>query len=483
MLLHYVKRGAFQTLLYTASSFIVRFVGFVCMPWFVSRVSLHDFGLWDYYQLYFQLGIIALSSCSALSMTRFYCTYADEPEKQKQTIGNATLLLLTITVISVVFFFYSDQTQFNLYAKITTLSICFFSLFSLFLAYLRVREKVWVYFAVFAAQGIGAILLTMFGVHNGYAIDAYFYANCFSYILFLPGFLYLAFRYFSFSTTLMKEQIYYGVPLVLHTLMYHSFFSVDRFIIKQTAGYELLGLYSLLWRFGTLFQFFAISLFDAWPIIMLSAQKEKKSDYLLMQLTTYCGIALLTGCLALVVFTRCLLGYAFAYKYQCLIQYLPLYFLPMALLECARMFQGASVLSGKTRTIPLLSFIALAVQIGTIYALQSYELWGVFAGNIIAFSLYALLSGLYSSRLYHTSIIDAARIIKLLLLFLIYICALQYICCRIHWLYCVLLLISWPVALWLLNIIGAAEKNWFTKVAFDILRWCSPKSSIKGEIK
>ena len=55
---------------------------------------------------------------------------------------------------------------------------------------------------------------------------------------------------------------------------------------RNYAGYEILGTYSLLWRFSSIFQFFAIAMLDVWPLILFNAQKEKNFEPLVAKLTT-----------------------------------------------------------------------------------------------------------------------------------------------------------------------------------------------------
>src|SRR5579859_737549 len=103
MLAAYLKRGMNNTITYACASVITRGISFLFLPYFLSHLSLTEFGIWDFWQTFFSLGSLLLSSCAATAMTRFYLLYKDDAAKQAQSVGNMILLCLVGVIVFVLF--------------------------------------------------------------------------------------------------------------------------------------------------------------------------------------------------------------------------------------------------------------------------------------------------------------------------------------------------------------------------------------------
>ena len=464
MLLNYIKRGAYNTLTYTASSVFTRIISFFFLPYFLSKLSLNDFGIWDFYQMFFSIGTLVISSSAATGLTRFYLLYKDDREKQRQAIGNALgltficSLIFPIIAFTLLSFIYSSPLSSN-YLAISILNISFFSLFSLILAYLRVKEYLWSYFFIYSGQNLLAILLTVLAIQYGFGINGFFYANGFSFIIFFPFFLSLLFKHWTFSLSLFKEQLKYSIPLLLYSILYGFFFIIDRLVLKNYGGYETLGTYGLLWRFGNIFQFFSIALTNSAYIIFCNAQKEKNSNHLISKLITYFCLALTTVSLITLIGSRFVIGFFLPEQYLYLIYYLPLFFLPLICLEIARLMQIGIQLSNYTVFSPILTIIALGTQCISLFCLQSFGLWGIFIGNAFSFTAFGLANYRASSILYSQKIINFPKIIKIFCLFILYLSFLHLLfLLNASWYWSILFFTLWPVLLWLV-ILDGNEKN------------------------
>ncbi len=473
--MHYVKRGASNALCYGTSSIITRIVSFLFLPYFLSKLTLEEFGVWDFYQTFFSLGTLILSSCAATAMMRYYLFYQNEPAKQQQSIGNALLLTLITTALFLFILlsisYIAPHIVNNEYLYITIANICSFSLFSLVLAYLRMREQLWLYCTVFCSQNLLAVALTVLGVHYGFGIKAFFYANCISFLLFIPWFIYLLTRYCAFSVPILKEQMYYSVPLLLNGILYVAFFSIDRFFIQRFWGYETLGMYSLLWRFGAIFQFFSIALMDAWPIVIFNAQKEKNGDILIAKLVTYVCLALTSGALGLIVIARYAIDYWFPYKYHTLIMYLPFFFVPITVLEVSRLLGAGFGLSRQTVYEPIIACMALVVQSLCLICFSFIGLWGILIGNTGAFLLYGFVRYRGSTNVYSHKIINIKDIIHCMFYFMASVIGLQFIFLyAVQWYWIFLVGCTWLYVVWL-SIIEDNEKEWVTKQCINSWSW------------
>lgn len=475
MLLQYIKRGAYNTLFYGASTAFVRAISFIFLPFFLSRLTITEFGVWDFYQTFFSLGTLVLSSCASTALFRFYFLYKDDVKKQQQVVGNALLipligLLFFVPLALATVLFLGICKGITDYGCITIMSVGFFSLFSMVVAYVRVLERVWWYMFFFCTQSLLASFLTLLGVHNGYGIEIFFYANSVSFLIFVPCYFYLLKNHLSFSLPLLKEQLRYSVPLLFYSLLYTGFFTIDRLLLKGYSGYDALGIYSLLWRFGGIFQFLAIALGDAWPIVLFNAHKEENGDYLISKLMVYFCVTITSFCLLAIVVARCAIGMFFPVKYYVLIDYLPAFFLPIIFLEIARIFQAGFGLSTNTVATPVLAATALCVQVVLIIALRDFGLWGLFCANAIAFLIYAMMSYHVSRKVYAGNIINVQKIGVLMSSFTCFILVYQWLFyCAVPWTYLCAVFCCWPVVLWLNGTVAQEEKLWLYANVYKVI--------------
>ncbi len=462
MIINYIKRGTYNSFFFALSSTLVRAINFLFLPYLLSQLTLEEFGIWDFYQLIFSYSTLLLSSVAATGMIRFYLLYQDDEIKKKQSIGNGLLTALCgafLFPFAALFLYKFHFFSFDLAQLLfISLSISFFTLFSLVLAYIRMQEKVVSYLVFFCGQNIIATILTLIGISLGYRIKALWYGNAFSFFIFLPVFAKLFWNYRFYSYSIFKEQLNYSLPLVIYSFMYASFFSVDRLYLQKVHGYEMLGVYALLWRFGALFQFVAIALIDAWPLLIYNAQKEQNERILIAQLMRYFILALVTIGIFTVLGSFVGIMLFFPHKYHFLLKYLPGFFIPLIFLEIARVFQAGFTLSTKTAYIPVLGIGALATQISLLILTGSFNMWGIFLANSACFFLYGSCSFYLSNREYQTSF-SFRWFIKLIVLLFFHLTLIE--CCiftHVHYLFYFLVVLIWPISLFMSHIIAPHEQ-------------------------
>src|SRR5262245_31221972 len=143
MFASYVKRGAYNSLFYAGSSAFVRGINICILPYFLSKLSIIEFGIWDFYQTWFSWFTLLLSSATSTAMIRFYLLYKHDPEKQHQSIANALWLTLYIMIfflacmsIAIV----SGTIGHNSYTSFTIINAAIFALCSMIFAYCRMKE-------------------------------------------------------------------------------------------------------------------------------------------------------------------------------------------------------------------------------------------------------------------------------------------------------------------------------------------------------
>jgi glycosyltransferase involved in cell wall biosynthesis len=484
MLGKYIKKASYNTLIFSTSSIISRFFSFLFLPYFLSKLTLEEFGVWEFYQSFFSIGSLILTSSTASGLTRYYLLYKDNLENQLKIIGNAfittTLIALAFPIASLFILWKWFPTLYNSeYSIISVCSISFFSLFSIILVYLRVKESLLFYLAIFCTQNFIALFITVLGVQNNLGIRIFFYANLISYILFLPLFIYLLYKNFTFSPKLFNEQLYYTLPLIAYSLIYIFFFNIDRWMITYCNGYELLGKYALLWRFGTIFQFFAIAMFDAWPIVLFNAQKEKNCNILIARLIILYTSILSTGCLFSVIISRAAIDCFFPNKLQHLGIYLPFFFLSILFMEIAKIFQSGLGLATKTTILPILTLCMAGIQITLLIYFQILGLWGIFLTNIITFMLFSFASYIASSKIYSSAIFDNKKLVTTFFLLSCFIATIQilfFLPYSVLW--GIMICCFWPFFLWKYVMDRGERKLLITKIKSSIDNYFKEKKPI-----
>jgi len=483
MLARYVKRGAYITFFYTVSSVIVRALNFILLPYFLSRLTLTEFGIWDFYQLFFSTGALLVTSCASTSLFRFYVLYKDDRAKQLQSIGNSFLFVLCSVVMMLVcgyFLLINTYTGhfFSEYASITLVSVSCFALYTMILSLLRVQEKLILYGIVFCGQNFLALAGTLVGVHYNLGIKSFFYANLFSFLIFVPWFFMLFFRNCFLSLNIFKRQLLFSGPLLLYNLIYMSFFVVDKFFIKNFLGFESLGLYGILWRFGAVFQMIAIAMIDAWQLIIYNAQKENGANFLISRLITYYALALTSFCFYSTIGAIFAVIFLFPAHYYYLIHYLPLFFLPLFFIELARLFQTAFGLSTRTFYLPLISLTILIVQSSLLYFCIGFGIWSVFIANGVAFMVYALLCYWVSKKVYSYQLINKEKMDKIIVFVVFSLFSLHCLVSYIPQTFLSLVGFGllWPLYVWLFGIIESDEKAWIALKIYQIF------ASFRGKV-
>jgi O-antigen/teichoic acid export membrane protein len=425
----YLKRSCYNTFVYSFTSIFSKIISFFLLPFVLSRLTLAEFGLFDFYQSFFSLSALVLSSCAATSLTRFSLHFEGDDLKVKQVIGNSFLLVLLSVVAFVCFYIvlvlYLPSIRMHQYLHITIINISLFVLFFHVISYVRAKEFLAPYVILFLSQNLIATLLTVIGIYCNWGIVSFFYGTALSLIIFLPLFFYLLVRYRYFSLSLLREQIIFSVPLLIFSCIHNSFFTIDRFCISSTLGCEHLGLYGLLWRFGQIFQFFSIALVNASHIAFFSAEKEKNHILFSKMIFYYCTAVVVMN-LGVLVGSLLLLDLFFSLEYQYLKVYIPLFFVSIGFFEVARIVQIGFNLAMKNHFVPSVGFCVLLCQAIFLYMGSFVGFWGILCANFFIFFMYTVISFFLLDYAFFHGFIDKKKTGFLLLIFSSFATILQY---------------------------------------------------------
>lgn len=462
MLKQYLSRGCTNSLLFGLTSLIGKGVWLLCMPYILSQLSVVEIGLFDLYQSFFLIGSLMISSISAQPLGRFYLKHRDNPALQQQTLSTSIMIVLICTILCIGasafamlrYLAYGD----SYFVMFLLFNAALFSCFSFVTFFAQIREHLKEYVLLYCAQNFLALGIALFCLRAGCGASSLFWANGLSYLVCVPIFLNLFLERSAFIKEEVYEQLKYGIPLLAYNVVYMLLFAVDRWYLAATYGYEVLGLYAVLWYFGRIFVYATIALYDASPMLFYNAQHEKDGINIISRAIRYVTILYVSGALLVIPCAYIVLN-SFLPQYMHLISYVPLFMVPLLLVETGRFWQTGFMLSMQTKWIPLICLITLCVQSVGLYVLGDLGIGGVCGANGVAFSFFMLLNGIGSTRIYNSALFEVRQLFTLFLLYALYTLFLWYALHVYKPLFLMIaILFSWPFALWFSGVIKDDEK-------------------------
>ena len=281
------------------------------------------------------------------------------------------------------------------------------------------------YGSIFLSQTTIVSLGTWLLLYNQQGITAFFDATLYSLLPSTFIFLWLLKKYHWGNIQLLIEQIKFALPLSIHGILYTLLFSVDRIIIKNACGLEMLGHHALLIRFSGIFHIITLSVASTWPILCFQAYQEENNTTLVASIITYFSIFLLVGYFAALIASWMALRLLFPHYLE-LMHILPLFFAPLVILSLAQLFSVGCNITRRTVCLPFLTAGLLFIQYAASSLAISYGLTGMLISNSIVFALYALLTNKISNHI-AGPVIDTNKIITLGLLGIFYYTGLNLI--------------------------------------------------------
>ncbi len=473
MLKQYLERGCTNSFFFGITSVLAKGMWLICMPYIISKLSVTDLGIFDYYQSIFLIGSLMITSLSAQPLGRFYLKYRDDVDLQQRTVGTSVtivlvcaLLCLGVSALALMrYTFYGD----SYFVMFLMFNAGLYSCFSYVTFFAQIREQLKEYMLLYCAQSFLALGLALTSLRYGYGLSSLFWANGISYLLCTPALVTILSQSGPFEKQAAHEQLSYGMPLMAYNMVYMLLFAVDRWYLATTFGYEMVGLYAVLWYFGRMFVYATMALYDASPMLFYNAQHEQEGMYIMARVIRYVTLLYVTGALMVVPCAYVILS-NFLPLYAHLVWYVPLFMVPLLLVETGRFWQTGFMLATKTNLIPAISLITLMVQLALLYTFGHFGLPGVMCANGIAFGCYALMNGMGSAYVYNKALFDGYRLLVLFGLYAIYNLLFWYaLYSYLPILSMFLIGLTWPAALWFSGVMLDDEKAHILQICKKIL--------------
>lgn len=293
-----IQRLFKHSFIYAVGSAIQGVVGFLLVPIYTRNVSVADFGKLDLLNTIF----LILASLISLGLPSAYIKVIERnigKDSDKKTLASTTTcfsLFFTIFSLGILVGFAPHIASFFGFESPNILYIIFGALLSLILsnigfAFLRADEKSTYYTTTNVAKHIlllgvntylvGFLKLGIEGVFIGILI-----AHSFSLALLL--FPILKRLQAKFSSELLKKLLSFGIAVIPAGLALWIMDLADRFFINHYLGFEEVGIYSLVYKFGIALSIGLVAPFQlAWPTFSFSIAKNSDAKETYTKVLSY----------------------------------------------------------------------------------------------------------------------------------------------------------------------------------------------------
>jgi len=314
MIEHFKKLGEY-TLIYGVSGAISALIGLILVPVLTRVFGPTEYGVID-------LTLAIISFLSAILMMGFDSAVAlhfyqakDSLEKKKIISTGFYFLLTTSLIVIIGLSFFTKSFSSPIFKEINYssilfigLPITFFTLLYIFFSNLikvHLQPKRFLYLtATRIILIIGLVLffilqtnLGMIGVFYGYLI-ANIFASSLGFILTFSDYI------LSFSQTLLKSLLKFGLPLILAAISGWILHLADRFFLVNFTSLKEVGFYAVGVKISQIL-FLVIGGFQlAWGPFAFSIYKEKEANQTFAKTLTYFTIITSAIALFLTIFAK-----------------------------------------------------------------------------------------------------------------------------------------------------------------------------------
>lgn len=307
MIKHFKKLGK-HTLVYGFTGIIPALVGLILVPLLTRTFSPSDYGIIELTLLVvsFLVSILILGFDAAVA---FYFYKEEDKLERKIIVSTGFYFILTVSLIIIVgLSFFVDFISFAIFKEtgynsvlFVAFLVAFFTLLNSFFGKLiRIYLKPYNYFYLITSTSFLSFLFILFfvlktnlgiiGIFYGYLL-----ANIFS--LFLGFGLTFSSYTLSFSRSILKSLLIFGLPLVLVSIFSLVLTLADRFFLASFMTLRDVGIYSVGIKISHIL-FLVIGGFQlAWSPFAFSIYKKKNANQTFAKTLKYftiitCGIAL-----------------------------------------------------------------------------------------------------------------------------------------------------------------------------------------------
>ena len=300
-----LKRLTKHSVVYGISHIVTRSVGFLLLPLYTNTFERAEYGVAALIFTFLAIATIIYTMGVDSAFLRYYIL-DESAEKRRATFSTAfwTVLFLAtgfslflLTGSAPIARWLLDSAAYRPLIMLSAGILFFDALNVLPFLVLRAEERS-IHFAIlkFANVVVNLALNIVLIVQLKHGIEGIFQANLVAsastFVLLLP----VSLRRLSLSVSgkVLRDLLRFGIPYLPSTLAVVLMDVIDRFILKELAGFAVAGLYSAGYKLGTFMALFIAAFRFAWHPFFLSEVKKEGAKELFARVLTY----LLLACFA-----------------------------------------------------------------------------------------------------------------------------------------------------------------------------------------
>lgn len=308
------KALATDSLVYGASNFLGKIVGFLLLPLYTAYLTPYDYGIVAMLA-YVQIFFVPLSSLGITNaIFRRFNLLVDENEQSKVlstgvigvVISALFFFLLAFLIQGPLTVFLIDDVSLVFLMQLSLYTALIKSVSAIFIVVLRAERQVLKIGVIKIVELIISICLSiLFVVYFDKGVLGVIAGNLGGAILsFLMtvGFSYGKIS-FSFSLSELKELLSYGLPYLPHRMLSYGSAFLGQYLIKSYVGLEGSGLFDIALRFAIPLTFIVGSVQSAWVPLKFQIHREEENPSLVFKRVISNYLSFLLGIYVMLSFT------------------------------------------------------------------------------------------------------------------------------------------------------------------------------------
>ncbi len=470
--------------IYSIGNLANKVIGFVLLPLYTDYLTTHDYGVLGILEATATILVAVLSFRIPTAMIR-WCSDTENAEQQRSLVFTSfvSLFLLVLCVnallqpfsenFSILFF---EKTDFKLFFQLLFLSVGLEILGRIPLEFLRFEEKAFNFISVNLLKLMVMLSLNVYLIAwRGMGVEGILISQVVGHglvLLVTSVYLISNFRY-KFDLPALREMLRYGFPLIFSTLSAMLITLADRYILPYFHDYDDLGIYSLAYKIASVTNVFLITSFQL-GFLPIAFKRHGEPDFkpFLNKVFVYFGLLLTTCTLFISFFSKEIIKtFSKDTAYWEAYGLVPIIGMVFILNGLEYLFTLGFHFTKKTKYHINIVLVGLIVNITlNLLLIPKYGAYGAAWATVATGIITVIYSYNLSQRFYKVDY-ELGKIYRLVLISIIFVLVLYAINdseLYIRFSLKILLLILFPVILWIIGFFDIKEleqlDKWYKKI-------------------
>ena len=431
--------------IYSLSTSVQRLQGLIMTPIYTSTIYLSDTSQYSNYGLIYTF-IAFMNFVYLLGMDAAFLRYFFLGKADRKTVLSSTLGVLFISGISasIILFLFAGQIAelflFNrdLSRLVELAAIILFldSIGNIPFLILRAEERA-VAFTVFRMIRFTMELLLnlLFVVYLKMGVLGILYANILAAFLNLLMMFPFTLKYvsWSFDRPLLSEMLRFGLPFLPNGVAFMVIEMIDRFLVTNFLGKEVLAFYHANYKFATVLLLFIVGFRNAWQPFFLRTSKQPEAPVVFSRIFSYYLFIAGAVVVLMTLFVRPVLTFHYLDKFYLLgqnywqgIEFIPWIILAYFFFGIYIIFTPAFFIHKKSQLMVLFTGAGAIINVlVNLWLLPLIGIWGAVVATVLAYLVMAVSIFVIAQRIYPVPV-EKKRVFLLILMV-----ALIYLICHI----------------------------------------------------